>query len=97
MKKSVGFKWGDDQELVFNLLKEKLYSTPVLTLPTFFKVLEIKWDESRIGIEAVLIHDQKPIMYFSERLSGITLNYLTYDKELYALLRTIKTWQPFRS
>ena len=67
--------------MVFNLLKEKLYYKPVLTLPTFFKVLEIKCDASRIGIEAVLIHDQKPIMYFSERLSDITLNYPTYDKK----------------
>ncbi|XP_070054636.1 uncharacterized protein [Nicotiana tomentosiformis] len=37
------------------------------------------------GISVVLIQDSKPIAYFSENLSGATLNYSTNDKELYAL------------
>jgi hypothetical protein len=34
-------------------------------------------------------------MYFSENLSGTTLNYPTYDKELYMLVRALKTWQHY--
>ena len=34
-------------------------------------------------------------MYFSEKLSGSVLNYSTYDKELYALVRTLETWQHY--
>ncbi|RDX73701.1 hypothetical protein CR513_46656, partial [Mucuna pruriens] len=34
--------------------------------------------------------ESKPIAYFSEKLSGATLNYSTYDKELYALVRTLQ-------
>ncbi|KAJ6976360.1 hypothetical protein NC653_028473 [Populus alba x Populus x berolinensis] len=30
-------------------------------------------------------NDRRPIAYFSEKLSGTTLDYLTYNKELYAL------------
>lgn len=33
-----------------------------------------------------------PIAYFSEKLSGATLNYSTYDRELYALVRGLTTW-----
>ena len=33
--------------------------------------------------------------YFSEKLSGASLNYSTYDKELYALVRTLQTWQHY--
>jgi hypothetical protein len=33
------------------------------------------------------------VTYFSEKLSGPSLNYLTYDKELYAFVRVLKTWQ----
>ena len=37
----------------------------------------------------------KPLAYFSEKLSGPSLNYSTYDKELYALFRTLETWQHY--
>jgi hypothetical protein len=40
----------------------------------------------------VLMQDRRPIASFSEKLSRATLNYLTYDKELYVLVRTLETW-----
>ena len=43
----------------------------------------------------MLLQDGKPIAYFSEKLSGPSLNYSTYDKELYALVRTLETWQHY--
>ena len=42
-----------------------------------------------------LKQDWRPIAYFSEKLSGATLNYPTYDKELYALVRALETWQHY--
>ncbi|XP_022869131.1 uncharacterized protein LOC111388607 [Olea europaea var. sylvestris] len=38
------------------------------------------------GIGAVLMRDRRPIAYFSEKLSGTTFNYPTYDKEYAELL-----------
>ncbi|KAF7835417.1 Transposon Ty3-G Gag-Pol polyprotein [Senna tora] len=40
-------------------------------------------------------YEDQPIAYFSEKLSGASLNYSTYDKELYALKRTLETWQHY--
>ncbi|KAH9780609.1 hypothetical protein KPL71_008138 [Citrus sinensis] len=48
-----------------------------------------------IGISAVLMQEGRPIAYFSEKLSGAALNYPTYDKELYALVRALETWQHY--
>ncbi|XP_058005404.1 uncharacterized protein LOC131181374 [Hevea brasiliensis] len=39
------------------------------------------------GIGAVLMQERRPIAFVSEKLNGATLNYSTYDKELYALVQ----------
>uniref|UniRef100_A0A2N9FXU0 Integrase catalytic domain-containing protein n=1 Tax=Fagus sylvatica TaxID=28930 RepID=A0A2N9FXU0_FAGSY len=39
--------------------------------------------------------DRRPIAFFSEKLSGASLKYPTYDKELYALVRALETWQHY--
>ena len=77
--KSVGFRWGEEQELAFVFLKDKLCSVPVLGLPDFTKAFEIECDASGIGIGigVVLMQDRRPIAYFNEKLSGATLNYPT--------------------
>ena len=91
VKKHVRFKWGTKQERAFNLMKEKLVSAALLPLPDFAKTFEIECDASGIGIGAVLMQEGHPIAYFSEKLSGAALNYLTYDKEMYALVRALET------
>jgi len=95
VKKSVGFKWNNEQDEAFNLLKDKLCSALVLDLPDFTRAFEVECDASGIGIGAVLMQDRRPIAYFSEKLNRATLNYPTYDKELYALVRTLETWQHY--
>ena len=39
------------------------------------------------------MQEGKPIAYFSEKLGDAQLNYPVYDKELYALVRVLETWQ----
>ena len=79
---------GDMQENAFNELKNKLTNVPLLVLPNFYKTFEIECDASGLGIGAVLMQDGKPVMYFSEKLNVAALNHPTYDKELFALVRT---------
>ena len=95
IKKSVGFTWGQAQNDPFQLLKGTLTSAPLLMLPDFLKTFEIECDASGIRIGAVLIQDKRPIAYFTEKLGGATLNYPTYDKELYALVRALQVWQHY--
>jgi len=95
VKKDVVFKWGQNQIKAFESLKEKLTKAPNLALPKFTKTFEIECDASNIGIGAVLLQEGHPIAYFSEKLKGRHLNYSTYDKELYALVRALQIWQHY--
>jgi hypothetical protein len=91
----VSFAWGPIQEEAFNTLKDKLTHAPLLQLSDFQKVFELKCDASGIGLGVVLLQEEKPVTYFSEKLSGASLRYSTYDKELYALVHTLQTWQHY--
>jgi hypothetical protein len=91
-KKRVQFSWGIRQDHTFNMLKDKLTHAPLLQLPDFNKTFELECDASRIGLGGVLLQDRKLVAYFSEKLIGPILNYSTYDKELYALVRCLETW-----
>nr|XP_016458954.1 PREDICTED: uncharacterized protein LOC107782578 [Nicotiana tabacum] len=95
IRKDKGSKWGKEQDEAFELLKNMLSSAALLQLPDFSKTFEVECDASGLGICAVLMQDQKSIAYFSEKLSGAALNYSTYDKELYALVRALANWQHY--
>ncbi len=68
VKKNITFRWTDLHEKAFNTLKDKLTNAPLLSLPNFEKVFEVKCDASGVGIRVVLMQDSKHITYFSESL-----------------------------
>jgi hypothetical protein len=94
-KKGVDSKWENSQEEAFQELKKHFIEAHVLILPDFTKTFEVECDASGIGIGGVLMQQGKPIAYFSEKLGGAQLNYSVYDKELYALVRVLETWQHY--
>jgi hypothetical protein len=55
IKKNAPFKWEQEQDKAFKLIKDKLTNAPLLALPDFSKTFEIECDASSIGIGGVLM------------------------------------------
>ncbi|RDX81989.1 Retrovirus-related Pol polyprotein from transposon 17.6, partial [Mucuna pruriens] len=87
------------QRRIFSILGvtswERLTQAPILALSNYSKSFKLECDASEVGIGVVLLQEGFPIAYFSEKLKAAHLNYSTYDRELYALVKALQTWQHY--
>ena len=89
------FNWNPATERAFQQLKLALTIAPVLQLRDFNKLCDIATDASRTGIGVVLSQDTHPVSYFSEKLNDAKGRYSNYDRELYAVVQSLKFWQHY--
>ncbi|GKD18451.1 putative reverse transcriptase domain-containing protein [Tanacetum coccineum] len=89
-QKKVKFEWGDIQKIAFQLLKQKLYSAPILALPEGSKDLIVYYDASIKDLGAVLMQREKVIAYASRQLKIYKKNYTTHELELGAVVFSLK-------
>jgi hypothetical protein len=69
------------------ILKQRLCSAPVLSLPDLQKPFEIKTNASDYAVGVVVTHNGHPVAYLSETLSDVVCKYPTYDKEMYSIVQ----------
>ncbi|KAD2805660.1 hypothetical protein E3N88_39037 [Mikania micrantha] len=80
------YLWTDKQEAAFQLLKQKLCSAPILSLPDGTDDFVVYCDASIQGLGCVLMQREKVIAYASQQLKVHEKNYTTHDLELGAVL-----------
>ncbi|GJV68043.1 putative reverse transcriptase domain-containing protein [Tanacetum coccineum] len=86
---------GDKQEAVFQLLKQKLCSAPILALPEGSKDFIAYCDASKKGLGTVLMQRENVISYASRQLKIHEKNYTTHDLELGAVVFALKIWRHY--
>ncbi|GJU68766.1 putative reverse transcriptase domain-containing protein [Tanacetum coccineum] len=89
------FDWGEEQELAFQTLKDKLCNAPVLALPDGPEDFVVYCDASGIGLGCVLMQRGKVIAYASRQLKIHEKNYTTHDLELGAVVFALKIWRHY--
>ncbi|GJU63384.1 putative reverse transcriptase domain-containing protein [Tanacetum coccineum] len=81
-QKNMKFDWSEKAKAAFQLLKQKLCSAPILSLPEGSENFMVYCDASRKGLSAVLMQRKKVIAYTSRQLKFHEKNYTTHDLEL---------------
>ncbi|GJT85038.1 putative nucleotidyltransferase, ribonuclease H [Tanacetum coccineum] len=94
-QKNIKFSWDKDEEEAFQLLKEKLCSTPILALPDGSEDFVVYCDASHQGLGAVLMQRQKVIAYASRQLKTHEKNYTTHDLELGSVVFALRIWRRY--
>jgi hypothetical protein len=95
LKKDNKFIWTPKCEESFQIIKKKLTTTPVLTLPDIHQNFVIFCDASRQGLGCVLMQNEKVIAYASRLLKSHEQNYPTHDLELAAIVHALKIWRHY--
>ncbi|GKA12067.1 putative reverse transcriptase domain-containing protein, partial [Tanacetum coccineum] len=82
-------------EAVFQLLKQKLCSAPILALPEGSENFVVYYDASHKGFWVVLMQREKVIAYASRQLKIHEKNYTTHDLELGDVVFALKMWRHY--
>jgi hypothetical protein len=91
LAKMVEFKWTPACQESFEMLKQKLTTTPILILPDVHKSFSVYYDASYTGLRCVLMQEGKVVAYSSRQLKVHEKNYATHDLELAAVVHAPKT------
>lgn len=81
--------------VAFEKLKHIITNAPILRYPNFNKVFKIITDASNFAIGSVLTQDGHPIAYASRTLNKHETNYSTIEKELLAIVWSVKYFRPY--
>ena len=92
--KNVPYKWTDEHQQGFDRLKKALVTPPVLAFFDPSRETTVYTDASNFAIGGWLsqLHEdkEKPVLYWSRKLSKAELNYPTHELELLALVEFLK-------
>ncbi|KAK1429939.1 hypothetical protein QVD17_12297 [Tagetes erecta] len=94
-QKASKFIWGSQQEEAFTILKKKLCSAPILSLPEGTEDFVVYCDASHYGMGCVLMQRGKVIAYASRQLKIHEQAYTTHDLELGAIVFALKIWRHY--
>ncbi|GJS61022.1 retrovirus-related pol polyprotein from transposon 17.6 [Tanacetum coccineum] len=93
--KKGAFKWSEEAQDSFEVLKLAMTQAPILALPDFTKPFVVETDASGIGIGAVLQQNRHPIAYLSKALAPKHQTLSTYEKEFLAVMMALERWRGY--
>jgi hypothetical protein len=104
-EESVRLNLGDQPREAFQTLKKAFLEVPILTHWDTDRPTRVETDASKGAIAGILsqlvLNEEigksqwRPVDFFSQKLSGSSLNYDTHDRELLAVIRSLEHWEKY--
>jgi hypothetical protein len=91
--KKVPWHWGEVHQKAVDHVKTTIAKEVVLAYPDFSKVFEIYTDAYSKQLGAVITQNNRPIAFFSRKLSPAQCKYSVTEIELLAIVETLKKVQ----
>ncbi len=85
-KKDAAWSWANQRELSFQQLKLALTEAPVLAIPDPAAPFELITDSSGYGLGAVLMQHNRPMAFYSRRMTAAERNYVNHEQGLLAAI-----------
>ena len=88
--KQIPWHWDSIHQIAFDNVKTNIVKEVVLAYPDFMKPFDIYTDASTKQLGADITQDNRPIAFFSRKLSGAQSKYTVTKLELLAIVETPK-------
>ncbi len=88
--KNIKFKWEKEHEEAFLKMKQTMTNETMLTYPNFDEHFVIHTDASNKQIGGVISQNNKPLGFFSKKLTDVQKRYPVTEQELLAITETLK-------
>ncbi len=89
----MSWHWDEVHQRAFDHKKATIAREVVLAYPDFSKVFEIYTDSSSKQLGAVITQENRPIAFFSQKLSTMQRKYSVTKIELLAIVQTLKEFK----
>jgi len=99
-RKEKAWEWGDKQQEAFETLKKAMITEPILQHFDPERAVTIETDASDYAIGAICSQpDEKgvlhPVAYYARKLKDPERNYDIHDKELLAIVNSLRKWDTY--
>ena len=91
--KEAKWKWTDVHQTAFDNMKKLVAREVLLSYPNFNDVFEIHTDASATQLGAVISQKGSPIAFYSRKLNPAQTRYTTTERELLAIVETLKEFR----